>query len=67
MKLRQIVCDKTELILSKEKKKIKYNEIFEVSEDRAKEILKTTYHDKAVAEIVKEDITKNNNQESLKK
>ena len=54
MKLKQIVCDKTELTLTKEKKKVKYNEIFEVSEDRAKEILKATYHDKPVAEVVKE-------------
>lgn len=54
MKLRQIVCDKTELTLTKEKKSIKYNEIFEVNELRAEEILKTTYHNKPVAEIVKE-------------
>lgn len=54
MKLRQIVCDKTELTLTKEKKKIKYNDIFEVSEERAKEILKATYHDKPVAEVVKD-------------
>ena len=66
MRLRQIVCDKTELFLSKEKKKIKYNEIFEVSEARAKEILNATYHNKAVAEIVKEDDVKKNNQESTK-
>lgn len=55
MKLRQIVCDKTELTLTKEKKKVKYNEIFEVSEERAKEILKATYHDKPVAEVVLEN------------
>mgnify|MGYP001864075174 FL=1 len=59
MKLKQIVCDKTELTLTKEKKKVKYNEIFEVSEDRAKEILKETYHDKNVAEVVKESQNKN--------
>lgn len=59
MKLKQIVCDKTELTLTKEKKKVKYNEIFEVSEDRAKEILKATYHDKPVAEVVKESQNKN--------
>ena len=52
MKLRQIVCDKTELTLTKEKKKIKYNDIFEVSDERAKEILKATYHNKPVVEIV---------------
>lgn len=54
MKLRQIVCDKTVLTLTKEKKDIKYNAIFEVSEQRAKEILKSTYKGKPVAEIVKE-------------
>lgn len=59
MKLRQIVCDKTELTLTKEKKKVKYNEIFEVSEERAKEILKATYHDKPVAEVVKDLENKN--------
>ena len=59
MKLKQIVCDKTELTLTKEKKKVKYNEIFEVSEDRAKEILKATYHDKPVVEVVKESQNKN--------
>lgn len=59
MKLRQIVCDKTELTLTKEKKKIKYNDIFEVSEERAKEILKATYHDKPVAEVVKDTQNKN--------
>lgn len=62
MKLRQIVCDKTELFLSKEKKKIKYNDIFEVSEERAKEILMATYKNKPVVELVKEE-TKNNKKE----
>ncbi len=61
MKLRQIVCDKTELTLTKEKKKIKYNDIFEVSDERAKEILKATYHNKPVAEVIKETNVKNNN------
>lgn len=61
MKLRQIVCDKTELTLTKEKKKIKYNDIFEVSEERAKEILKATYHDKPVAEVVKDQNKKDQN------
>lgn len=62
MKLRQIVCDKTELFLSKEKKKIKYNDIFEVSEERAKEILMATYKNKPIVELVKEE-TKNNKKE----
>lgn len=59
MKLKQVVCDKTELVLTKEKKKIKYNEIFEVSEDRAKEILRATYHNKPVVEVVKDSQNKN--------
>ena len=59
MKLKQVVCDKTELVLTKEKKKIKYNEIFEVSEDRAKEILSATYHNKPVVEVVKGSQNKN--------
>lgn len=67
MKLRQIVCDKTELTLTKEKKKIKYNDIFEVSDERAEEILKTTYHNKPVVEIVKETTAKNNNFQDNKK
>ena len=32
MKLKQIVCDKTDLTLTKEKKQIKYNEVFEVKD-----------------------------------
>lgn len=67
MKLRQVVCDKTELFLSKEKKKIKYNDIFEVSDERAKEILKATYHNRPVVEVVKDTATKNNNSQDNKK
>lgn len=67
MKLRQIVCDKTELTLAKEKKRVKYNEIFEVSDERATEILKATYHNKPVAEIIKEETNKNNDNENIKK
>lgn len=67
MKLRQIVCDKTELTLAKEKKKIKYNDIFEVSDKRAEEILKATYHNKPVVEVVKEAAAKNNNSQDNKK
>lgn len=59
MLLRQIVCDKTNLTLSKERKEIQYGEAFEVSDERAKEILKATYKNKPVAEIVKENKTNN--------
>lgn len=52
MKLKQIVCDGTELTLTKERKKIKYDDEFEVSEERAKEILAATFKGKPVAEIV---------------
>ena len=54
MKLKQIVCDKTDLTLTKEKKQIKYNEVFEVSEERGKEILAATFKGQPVAEIVEE-------------
>ena len=54
MKLKQIVCDGTTLNLIKEKKVIEYGEVFEVSEERGKEILKVTYKNKPVAEIFKE-------------
>jgi hypothetical protein len=49
------VCDKTNLTLSKERKEIKYNDTFEVSDERAKEILKATYMNKPVAEIVEDN------------
>lgn len=52
IKLKQIVCDKTELTLTKEKKRIKYGDTFEVSNERAAEILKATFKDKPVAELV---------------
>ena len=55
MKLKQIVCDKTDLTLTKEKKQIKYNEVFEVKdESRVNEILAATYKGKPVAELVEE-------------
>lgn len=54
MKLKQIVCDGTDLTLTKEKKQIKYGKEFEVSEERAKEILAATFKGKPVAEIVDE-------------
>lgn len=50
MKLKQIVCDKSILTLTKEKKKIKYGEIFEVTKERANEILKATFKGEPVAE-----------------
>ncbi len=55
MKLKQIVCDETELTLAKERKKIKFGDTFEVSEERAKEILAATFKGKPVAEIVIEN------------
>ena len=55
MKLKQIVCDKTDLTLTKEKKQIKYNEVFEVKDEtRVNEILAATYKGKPVAELVEE-------------
>ena len=57
MNLKQIVRDGTILNLIKEKKVIEYKEVFEVDdEERAKEILKVTYKNKPVAELVKETI-----------
>lgn len=53
MKLKQIVIDKTDLTLTKEKKTIKYGEEFEVTDEtRANEILNTTFKGKPVAEVV---------------
>lgn len=54
MKLKQIVCDKTDLTLTKEKKVVRYGDVFEVSEERAKEILAATFKGQPVAEIVEE-------------
>lgn len=55
MKLRQIVCDGTDLTLIKEKKVIKYGDTFEVSELRGREILNAKFKDQPVAELVVED------------
>ena len=56
MKLIQVVCDKSELNLTKEKKQIQYGEVFEIeSEERVKEILAATFQGKPVAELVKEE------------
>lgn len=58
MKLKQIVIDKTDLTLIKEKKQIKYNEVFEVKDEaRVNEILAATYKGKPVAELVEEEPT----------
>lgn len=54
MKLKQIVCDETDLTLTKEKKVIKFGEVFEVNEARAKEILAVAFKGKPVAELVEE-------------
>lgn len=52
MKLKQVVIDMTELTLTKERKKIKYGELFEIAdESRANEILKARYKNKPVAII----------------
>ncbi len=53
LKLR--VCVKPDLTLIKEKKKVKYGEVFEVDENRGKEILKATYYGKPVAEVVADE------------
>lgn len=55
MKLRQIVIDKTDLTLVKEKEVKVYGEVFEVSDARGKEILAATYKGAPVAEIVEEE------------
>ena len=55
MKLRQIVIDKTTLNLTKERVGVSYGEVFEVSEERGKEILKATFKGHPVAELVNED------------
>ena len=54
MKLIQCVIDKSVLTLTKERKQVLFNEIFEVSEERANEILKTTFHGYPVAKVYKE-------------
>ena len=66
MKLRQIVCDKSNLTLTKERKKIKFGDEFDVSEERAKAILAATFKGKPVAEIVQEKLDNEGNQEETK-
>lgn len=56
MKLKQIVIDKTILILTKEKKTVAYGEVFEIKdESRVNEILAATYKGQPVAELVIEE------------
>ena len=55
MILRQIVCDETDLTLTKEKKVIKPGDVFTIEDEaRAKEILAATFKGKPVAELVEE-------------
>lgn len=55
MKLKQIVCDKTDLTLTKEKKVIGYGEEFTIEDEaRAKEVLAATFKGQPVAELVEE-------------
>ena len=55
MKLKQIVCDKTDLTLTKEKKVISYGKEFVVEDEaRAKEILSATFKGQPVAVVVEE-------------
>lgn len=59
MKLKQIVCDKTDLTLTKEKKVIGYGKEFTIEDEaRAKEILAATFKGQPVAELVKEESKK---------
>lgn len=59
-KLRQVVCDKTNLILTKEKKEVRYNDEFNIEDpERVKEILAATYKGKPVAIAVEEQEDKN--------
>ena len=55
MILKQIVCDETDLTLTKEKKVIKPGEVFTIDDEaRANEILAATFKGKPVAELVEE-------------
>lgn len=67
MLLKQIVCDKTNLTLIKEKKEVKYNETFEVSKERASEILSATYLGKPVAEIANTNNVDSKNPKNIQK
>jgi len=64
MKLKQIVCDKTDLILTKEKKTIGYGKEFTIDDEaRAMEILAATFKGKPVAELVEEPVDNTAEQE----
>ena len=54
MKLIQCVIDKTDLTLTRERKQVAFGEVFEVSEERAKEILNATFNGYPVAKVYKE-------------
>ena len=67
MKLKQVVIDMTDLTLTKERKKIKYGELFEIAnESRANEILKARYKDKPVAIIYNSEQENTSPQEDSK-
>ena len=55
MKLRVLV--NPSLYLTKEKKTVSYNDVFEVDEKRGSEILRATYQNKPVVELVEEKET----------
>lgn len=68
MKLRQIVCDRTDLTLTKERETKVYGEVFTIDDEaRAKEILAATYQGKPVVEIVEEPVTKSIEDKPVKK
>lgn len=73
MKLKQIVCDMTDLTLTKEKKVIKYGEVFEVDESRVEQVLAARFRGQPVAELLEEpkeevkEIKKDTKQASKKK
>lgn len=56
MILKQVVCDGTDLTLTKEKKVIPFGEVFPIEDEaRAKEILATTFKGQPVAVVVEEE------------
>ena len=56
MILKQVVCDETDLTLTKEKKTIEYGDEFVIEDEaRAKEILATTFKGQPVAVVVEEE------------
>lgn len=68
MKLKQIVCDKTDLHLTKEKKVVKYNDTFTIDDNsRATQILNTTYKGMPVVEVVEEETKKTTTKKKVNK